>query len=100
MYLGMRKRLPPRHEYRTNKRFNGSDEHSTAPPRLRSSNILHYAAKRQEYLNNGGAPDGRDDPVHRIGVKRRSALYDLPYWKVTPYPILFFNLNVSNFGNF
>jgi hypothetical protein len=90
VYLGMRKRLLPRHEYRTNKRFNGSDEHGTAPPRLCSSDILHYAAERQEYLDNGGAPDGRDDPVHRTGMKRQSVLYDLPYWKVISYLLLFF----------
>jgi hypothetical protein len=92
VYLGMRKRLPPGHEYRTNKRFNGSDEYGRAPPRLCSFDILRYAVERQEYLDHGGAPGGKDDPVHRTRVKRRNTLYDLPYWKVISYPPLRFSL--------
>jgi hypothetical protein len=79
VYMGMRKRLPPNHEYKTNKRFNGLEEHGTAPPHVSSSDVLRYASEREVYLGNGGTPDGREDPVRRTGVKRQSAMYFLPY---------------------
>jgi hypothetical protein len=85
VYLGMRKRLPPGHEYKSNKRFNGEVEYKIAPPRLSSEDILKYARERKEYLGRGGAPYKRKDLVHCTGVKRQSILYSLPYWKVSAF---------------
>ena len=81
----MRKWLLPGHEYKNNKRFNSDEEHGMAPPWLSSTNIFKYAKKREEYLEGGGAPYGRDDLLHHTRVKRRSTLFNLPYWKVSVF---------------
>jgi hypothetical protein len=83
VFLRMKKQLVVVHKYMSNKKFNGNKEHGTAPPSLSNGDILRYATKRQVYLNNGGAFEGKDDPIHYIEVKRRSILYSLPYYKVS-----------------
>ena len=42
-----------------------------------------YGMERKEFLRKGGHHNGKNDPVHKYGVKRRSCLYGLPYWKVS-----------------
>lgn len=49
---------------------------------MTGEDVIRYAAWRQAYLDLGGREDGKDDPVHVTGVKRLSALYELPYWQV------------------
>ena len=53
------------------------------PAILSGVDVVRYAAWRQSYLDMGGKEDGKHDPVHITGVKRLSALFELPYWQVT-----------------
>jgi hypothetical protein len=58
-----------------------------ALPRQSASEILRSAEARDNYLRGGGGalpgqPDSPRDPYRRIGVRRRSIMYDLPYWQV------------------
>jgi hypothetical protein len=38
--------------------------------------------EREQYLAQGGRENGRNDHVHKHGVKRHSYLEELPYWRV------------------
>jgi hypothetical protein len=44
--------------------------------------ILQQVARQKTYLDNGGKPGDEADTVHFGGVKRRSILFDLPYWDI------------------
>jgi hypothetical protein len=85
VYGGMRRYLSRQHPYRRNRRFNGSTELRFRPRAMTGHDIIRYAAWRQVYLDLGGKEDAKDDPVHFTGVKRLSALYELPYWQVTTF---------------
>lgn len=78
------------HPMRTNRRdFRGQVELRMAPPRMTADEVIFHAEKRQQWLDDGGVPGGDDDPVHESGIKRKSILFRLPYWRVisvsTPY---------------
>jgi hypothetical protein len=67
--------------------FNGEVEHGTAPTQQSASDILNSVNTRRSYLEGSrsgrhGRPDGPHDPYKRLGVRRRSALFDLLYWQV------------------
>lgn len=83
VYGGIRRYLARHHPYRRNKRFNGEHEYRAKPPVVTGVDVIRYAAWRQSYLDLGGKEDGKYDPVHTTGVKRLSALFELPYWQVT-----------------
>ena len=37
------------------------------------------------------------DPIHEHGVKRRTCLFDLPYWKVrVSYAVLYHNMTIQS----
>lgn len=82
VFGGIRRYLARQHPYRRNTRFNGNRENRTAPPTMSGQDVIRYAALRQSYLDLGGREDGKHDPVHRTGVKRLSAFFELPYWQV------------------
>ena len=61
--------------------FDGVAEYGLSPARVTAQQILEWAAERESWLKDGrGVQAG--DPVRRTGIKRRSLLYDLPYWEV------------------
>jgi hypothetical protein len=75
------------HPYRSKMRFNGEVETEGAPPRQSATDKLRATRDRETYLlgregGRLGRPDGPLDPYRRHGVRRRSRLYDLPYWQV------------------
>ena len=80
VYGEIRRYLPRHHPYRRNKRFNGQTECRPKPPIVSGVDVIRYAAWRQSYLDLDSREDGKHDPVHTIGVKRLSALFELPYW--------------------
>ncbi len=82
VFGGIRRYLPRHHPYRRNRRFNGVPEHRMRPSIMTGADIIRYAAWRQSYLDLGGKEDAKHDPVHHTGVKRLSALFELPYWQV------------------
>ena len=61
--------------------FNFVHEWRTAPPRVTPAQVLEWADVRERFMVDGTWPM-REDPARVIGIKRRSALYDLPYWEV------------------
>jgi hypothetical protein len=83
IFLGARRYLDVDHRYRRAKgAFNNQEEWDGAPERPTGDEILQWGTERTEYLEGGGVENAGDDPVKYHGVKRRSILFDLPYWKV------------------
>ena len=74
------------HPYRTQGRaFDGTKEWRAPPCPLTCRDIMRHAHRRERWLNasRDNKPEGENDPVHQIGVKRLFALYALPYWQVS-----------------
>jgi hypothetical protein len=55
------------------------------PDRPTCDEVLQWGTARSMFLADGGVENSMGDPVKLHSVKRRSILFDLPYWKV---PIL------------
>jgi hypothetical protein len=102
VFLGARRWTRRNHLFRRNLRFNGHPEHGSAPPRQSAGDVLRSAQSRLEYLQGmdtgrPGRPDGPLDPYRRLGVRRRSVLFDLPYWQVKC--LLFLSLSACSYIN-
>ena len=61
--------------------FDGVAEYGQTPACATAAQILEWAAERENWLNDARRVQAAD-PVRRTGIKRRSLLYDLPYWEV------------------
>ena len=81
-----RRFLPPGHRDRTSNvdDFDGRPELRPRPPPVTSEQVIRWGTLRQGWLQRGGTPKC-DDPARTYGLKRVSALFQLPYWKVLPY---------------
>ena len=88
VYGGGRRWTRRHHPYRSDLSFNGKVERRNNPVRMTGKRILQCAEDRERYLKDGGREGGNDDPVHVHGVKHRSCLDALPYWKVGFFFIL------------
>lgn len=62
--------------------FNGSTNHNATPPRQSRLTVRQRRAWRESFLKLGGRPNSQHDLVKRIGIKRVSILFELPYWEV------------------
>ena len=83
IYLGGRRYLHADHRFRTARAaFNNHQEWRLSPETPIGEEVLLWGIQRSEFLNNGGVENSNMDPVKLHGVKRRSILFDLPYWKV------------------
>ena len=86
LFLGHRRYLSMSHPYRTLRRAFDCKEEWRAPPcPVTGRDIMRHAHEREMWLNasKNNKPGGDNDPVHRTGVKRLSALYGLPNWQVS-----------------
>ena len=83
VYGGRRRWTRRHHPYRSDLSFNGKVERRDTPVRMTGERTVECAEDRERYLRNGGREGGNDDPVHLHGVKHRSCLDALPYWKVS-----------------
>jgi hypothetical protein len=88
VYLGHRRYLPEGHRWRHARRaFNGEQEFRPPPRRRIGEEIREYAESRVQFLQEHGlrvdSENNAADPVKIHGVKRRSVLFDLPYWEVS-----------------
>jgi len=84
LYLGNRRWLVPEHRFRRARvAFDGNSEMRPPPGRPSGHDILHMGEERVAYIDSGGRQDREDDPVKQHGVKKVSALYELPYWAVS-----------------
>jgi hypothetical protein len=70
------------------------------PRRLSGQEHLRYANDRQEWIRKEGAHVGGQtaDPIHEHGVKTKTSLFDLPYWKVRVSPESRFMTVTSDIG--
>ena len=88
VYGGERRWTRRHHPYRSDLSFNGKVERRNNPVRMTGERILQCAEDRERYLRDGGREGGNDDPVHVHGMKHRSCLDALPYWKAGFFFIL------------
>jgi hypothetical protein len=61
--------------------FDGVAEYGETPAPVTAQQILEWAAEWENWLKDERRVQAAD-PVRRMGIKRRSLLYDLPYWEV------------------
>lgn len=62
--------------------FDGEMETREKPTEVTVEQYLERAEERRLWLAKGNLPDVEGDPAKDHGVNRRSALFNLPYWKV------------------
>jgi hypothetical protein len=87
VYMGHRRYLGENHRWRHARRaFNGQQQFRTALRRQNGEEIKQKAEAGEEFLQSRGVPAENEnlpnDPVKDHLVKRRSRLFDLPYWEV------------------
>ena len=82
VYAGGRRWTRRHHPYRRDLSFDGKEERRESPVQLTGEQTLECARGRHRYIRDGGRVGGNDDPVHLHGVKQKSCLDALPYWKV------------------
>jgi len=98
IYLGGRCYLEDDHRFRRERStFNNQQEWQLPPERPSGEEILRWATSKYDYLRDGGIENAEEDPIKLHGVKRRSILFDLPYWKVKNNRIMW--LYVKHFNN-
>jgi hypothetical protein len=83
IFIGGRRWTHCHHPYQTNLSFNGKPETREPHVRMSGEQTLRCAYDREDYLSEGGREGGDHDLVHVHGVKHRSCLDALPYWKVS-----------------
>ena len=85
IYLGGRRYLHADHRFRRARAaFNNHQEWRLSPEAPTGEEVLRWGTQRSDFLREGGVENSNMDPVKLHGVKRRSILFDLPYWKVPP----------------
>jgi hypothetical protein len=84
-YSGTRRWLPDNHKYRSARmkaHFNGAVENRQKPRAVSIDEQLQYVAEYEAWKAARNKEGASGDPSKAHGVKRRSILYRLPYWKV------------------
>ena len=64
--------------------FNGREEDRGKPNVVTAEEQVNRANEYRNWLDEGNKEGGAGDPSKVHGVKRRSILHNLPYWKVIP----------------
>ena len=62
--------------------FDGEASHETAAAPLTGNQTIRYGRQSEAYIDGGGTEKDDEFPAKEHGVKRVSALYQLPYWRV------------------
>ena len=83
VYGGGRRWTRRHHPYRTDLSFNDKVERRGTLVRMTGERTVECAEGRETYLKDGGREGRNDNPVHLHGVKHKSCLDALPYWKVS-----------------
>jgi hypothetical protein len=82
VFEGSRRWTRQNHPYQRNVEFNGKDYFRRIPVRMMAEDTIRCVEARQVYLIEGGRENSKHDLVHVHGIKRKSILFELPYWKV------------------
>jgi hypothetical protein len=67
---------------KTKKHFNNKVEYKSLPLMPTTEEILSWATTTTTWIDSGFAYGAQGDPSKDHGVKRRSILYDIPYFGV------------------
>ena len=79
-----RRYLPPDHYFRgADAAFDGEACHEVEVGPLTGNQTIRRGAQSEAYLDGGGTEKDAEFPGKVHGVKRVSALYQLPYWRVS-----------------
>jgi hypothetical protein len=62
--------------------FDGKKEHRNRPKPITTSVTLRSVVENKKWLGARNIGGSKGDPSKLSGIKRRSALYDLPYFEV------------------
>ena len=64
--------------------FDNQPNHEVEPDPLTGNQTIRRGYESEAYIDGGGTEKDEDFPAKVHGVKRVSALYQLPYWRVSP----------------
>ena len=77
-----RRYLPMDHPWRRSRPEWGGVEELRGPPgKVTATDIQHWGHLRERWVAEGSTP-AAEDPARLFGIKRVSALFQLPYWQV------------------
>ena len=62
--------------------FDGKAENRGPPPPLMPNDVIQWGRESEQFVDQGGNQRDRANPAKRHGLKRVSALFQLPYWRV------------------
>ena len=63
--------------------FDNQSEHETEEEPLSGNQTIRRGSESEAYIHAGGTEKDEEFPAKEHGVKRVSALYQLPYWRVS-----------------
>jgi hypothetical protein len=90
-----RRYLPEDHYFRAaDAAFDGEANHDIAEEPLTGNQTIRHGRESEAYLDGGGMERDPEFPAKLHGVKRASALYQLPYWRVSAQNLPGFPLRV------
>ena len=75
--------------------FDGEASHETMAEPLTRNQTIRRGYQSQAYIDGGGTEKDDEFPAKEHGVKRVSALYQLPYWRVSKQSLLLIVLLIS-----
>ena len=79
-----RRYLPEDHYFRgAAAAFDGEASHDTVAEPLTGNQTIWHGYQSEAYIDGGGTEKDDEFPAKQHGVKRVSALYQLPYWRVS-----------------
>ena len=74
--------LPVDHPWRNARpEFDNNEERRMQPPKMTAEDVLRWGSLRESWVQLDVGP-ASSDPARESGIKRISALFELPYWKV------------------
>ena len=79
-----RRYLPQGHYFRgADAAFDGEANHDIASEPLSGNQTIRHGRQSETYIDGGGMEKDAEFPAKVHGVKRVTALYQLPYWRVS-----------------
>ena len=96
-----RRYLPEDHYFRAaDAAFDGEANHEMESEPLTGNQTIRRGYESEAYIDGGGMEKDEEFPAKVHGVKRVSALYELPYWRVSSLHNIYSIHNTFRFFNF